>query len=138
MFTDVGAVDEFEEARPRVFTVSGRQVGVVMWHGEAFALRNVCPHEYGPVCGGFTMPMIVGDEIGTMEIDEDRLVVICPWHGWEFDARSGRAAWRDDSTYRLKTYPTKIEDGRVLVDVGRAALPQGTAANAPGHADPVA
>ena len=108
----------------RVFAIDGRQVGVVLWHGEAFALRNVCPHEYGPVCEGFTLPLIVGEDTGALQVDDDRLVVVCPWHGWEFDARTGRAVWQEKSKYNLRTYPTHVQDGRVLVDVGRAPRSQ--------------
>lgn len=120
MFTDVGGDEEFEEGIARVVVVEGRQVGVIRWRDEVYALRNICPHEYAPVCNGHAMPLITGDHTGEIDFDEDRLVVVCPWHGWEFEARTGLAAW-GRSTYRLKTYPAKIEDGRVLVDVGRAA-----------------
>lgn len=120
MFVDVGSRAEFDEGKLRVVTVNGRQIGVLISGEEVFALRNVCPHEYGPVCEGFAMPRIFGDEVGSMDVDEERLVVVCPWHGWEFEARTGRASWSDESTYRLKTYPAKLEDGRVFVDPGAA------------------
>lgn len=131
MFTDVGADDEFEEGIAKVVLVEGRQVGVIRWRDEVYALRNICPHEYAPVCNGHAMPMITGDCTGAIDYDEDRLVVVCPWHGWEFEARTGLAAW-GRSTYRLKTYPAKVEDGRVLVDVGRAAKKRAAAEEAAG------
>lgn len=120
MFVDVGAVEEFVEGRPRVVQLSGREVGVLAWRGEVFAVRNICPHQYGPVCRGSAMPLIVSDQEGVMDLDENTPVIICPWHGWEFEARTGRAAW-GESPYKLKTYPVKIEAGRVLVDPGRTA-----------------
>lgn len=116
-FVDIGAEGDFEEGRARVVSVEGREIGVVRWRGEVFALRNVCPHEFGPVCAGFTLPLLHGDQAGTLEVDEDQLVIVCPWHGWEFDARTGRAVWWAESNYRLRSYPAKIESGRILVDV---------------------
>ena len=118
MFVDVGAAEEFLEGKARIVTVEGRSIGVIRWRDEVYALRNICPHEYAPVCAGYTMPKILGDHDGQLRVDDDTLVVVCPWHGWEFEARTGRAAW-GKSNYKLKTYPTKIEDGRVLVDPGR-------------------
>jgi nitrite reductase (NADH) small subunit len=48
-----------------------------------------------------------------MDIDQEHPVVICPWHKWEFDARTGRAVW--DQNYRVRVYPVTIENDRVLV-----------------------
>jgi nitrite reductase/ring-hydroxylating ferredoxin subunit len=132
MYVDVGAAEDFPEGEPRVVQLAGREVGIARWRGEVFALRNICPHQYGPVCGGYAMPMLLGDVNGVLEVDDDKLVIVCPWHGWEFDARTGRAAW-GQSAYRLKTFPAKIETGRVLVDAGappatRAAEPVAGAA----------
>jgi nitrite reductase/ring-hydroxylating ferredoxin subunit len=120
MFVDVAAYDDLIEAKPKIVTVAGREIGVVRWREEVFALRNICPHQLGPVCAGYAMPLLVGEADGTIEVDDDTLVVVCPWHNWEFDARTGRAAWAD-APYRLKTYPVQVVDGRVLVDPGRAA-----------------
>src|SRR5690242_1236078 len=104
MFVDVGEIEDFPEGKPKIVQLAGREVGVTRWRGEVFALRNICPHQYGPVCGGYAMPMVVGDVNGVLEVDDDRLVMVCPWHGWEFDARTGAAAW-GKSHYKLKTYP---------------------------------
>jgi 3-phenylpropionate/trans-cinnamate dioxygenase ferredoxin subunit len=117
MFVDIGPFDELKEGRPKLVQVAGREVGVIRWQDEVFALRNICPHQYGPVCGGHAMPLIVAGDDGEIDIDDSCLVVVCPWHGWEFDARTGRAAW-GEAAYRLKVYPAKVERGRVLVDAG--------------------
>jgi nitrite reductase/ring-hydroxylating ferredoxin subunit len=117
-FVDAGAADDFQDGILQVLTLGERSVGVVRWKGEFFALRNICPHQYGPVCSGHAMPMIVSDPDRTLAVDEERLVVICPWHSWEFDARTGRPIWAD-ANYRLTTYPTQVCDGRVLVGLRR-------------------
>lgn len=117
-YVDAGAADDFEDGILQVLTLGERSVGVVRWKGEFFALRNICPHQYGPVCAGHAMPMIVSDPSRTLEIDEQRLVIVCPWHSWEFDARTGRPIWAD-ANYRLRTYPTEVRDGRVLVGLKR-------------------
>lgn len=120
-FVDVGAVEDFQQGKPRIVVVGGREVGVLRWDGEVFAVRNICPHQYGPMCRGHAMPLLTGDvEEGAIATDHEHPVIVCPWHGWEFDARTGRAAW-GPSTYRIKTYPVKVEDGRVLVNAGRPA-----------------
>jgi nitrite reductase/ring-hydroxylating ferredoxin subunit len=39
----------------------------------------------------------------------------CPDHGYRFDIQSGRAVWPEDEVCRLKKYPVKEENGRVMV-----------------------
>jgi nitrite reductase/ring-hydroxylating ferredoxin subunit len=54
-----------------------------------------------------------------MELDETTPIVACPWHGWEFDARTGRAIW--DASVRLRIWRVQVADGRVFVDLGAVA-----------------
>ncbi|MCY4086294.1 MAG: Rieske (2Fe-2S) protein [Actinomycetia bacterium] len=114
---DVGGLDEFPERSVRVFSIEGREVGVMRWRGdEVFAFHNRCPHQGGPLCRGFFGPKLVsrGPGVpGRLEADDDLPIVVCPWHKWEFEAATGRGVW--DPNYRVRTYPIKIEEGRVLL-----------------------
>jgi nitrite reductase (NADH) small subunit len=67
--------------------------------GEFRAMSGVCPHEGGPLGQG---NVIEG-------------VVVCPWHMWEFDSRTG-ACLLDDQL-DVPTYGVKIEDTSILVDL---------------------
>jgi nitrite reductase/ring-hydroxylating ferredoxin subunit len=40
-------------------------------------------------------------------------LVRCAWHGWEFEIASGRAL--ADPRIRARTYPVRVEDGRVVI-----------------------
>lgn len=115
MLHDVGAPDEFPEDRVRLVRAGGRDLGVVRWSGDWYALRNRCPHESGPVCAGTLMPMLVSSDIGTVDVDPSAPVLICPWHQWEFDVRSGRSVTGGE--YRVATYGVRVERGRVLVEI---------------------
>jgi len=42
---------------------------------------------------------------------------VCPWHGWQWDARSGRNVWPEVG-WRAFRYEVKVEAGQVLVRVG--------------------
>ena len=39
----------------------------------------------------------------------------CPFHGWEFDCRTG--ANDGDEDLKLATYPVKVEGGEILVEL---------------------
>lgn len=67
--------------------------------GELHAYDGVCPHAGGPLGEGI--------------IDGDRL--ICPWHAWEYDCRTGVNDY--DENVRLAKFPVKAEGDDVLLDV---------------------
>lgn len=115
---DLGPLEDFPPDQPRVVTVDDREIGVIRWGDEIFAVRNICPHMFAPVCDGGVGPRIFFDEAaGDVQADPDRPIVACPWHGWEFDVRTGRSLM--DPRTVVRTYAAWIENGRVLIDLGR-------------------
>jgi 3-phenylpropionate/trans-cinnamate dioxygenase ferredoxin subunit len=42
-------------------------------------------------------------------------MVKCPWHGWEFDIRTGRS-WCDPSRLRVRQYPVSVQPGAKLAE----------------------
>ena len=119
MIVDAGPLEEFREREVRIVQLDGREVGIVRWEGEIFALANVCAHQRGPLCRGMLAARLDAPLPGSMELDESSPVLACPWHGWEFDVRTGRALW--DRRYRVRTYRARVEEGRVLVELRRSS-----------------
>jgi 3-phenylpropionate/trans-cinnamate dioxygenase ferredoxin subunit len=39
--------------------------------------------------------------------------VKCPWHGWEFDIRTGQS-WCDPAKLRIRQYPVSVRGGNEL------------------------
>src|SRR5256885_3134248 len=115
---DVGAVSDFEDRRFRLVTAGSLDVGVLRWQDRFFAIHNRCPHQKGPVCLGVVSGRLTGASPGTIELDDETPVVACPWHGWEFELKRGRALW--DPGYAVKVMPVSVESGRVVVEVGTA------------------
>jgi 3-phenylpropionate/trans-cinnamate dioxygenase ferredoxin subunit len=37
----------------------------------------------------------------------------CPWHGWEFDVKTGQS-WLDPARTRVRRYPVTVEPGTSL------------------------
>jgi nitrite reductase/ring-hydroxylating ferredoxin subunit len=116
MTVDVGQLDDFREGQVTIVVASGREIGVVRWSDDFFALANLCAHQRGPLCRGTLSPRLESGEPGAMELAEGAPVIACPWHGWEFDVRTGRAVW--DEGYAVRTYPVQVENGRILVELG--------------------
>ena len=67
------------------------------------------------MCRGRLGPRIVStDGPGTLALNDDDPVLACPWHGWEFDARTGLCVWGKPG-YRIRMHRVTVEDGRVQV-----------------------
>ena len=92
--TDVAS---FGEGTKKVVRVGEVEVGVFRIDGNFYAWRNICPHQGGPVCQGrlFKRVVEVMDDdrrFVRRDYDADGIHIVCPWHGSEFDVRTGRHA----------------------------------------------
>lgn len=65
------------------------------------AVENVCRHVGNPIDDGFV-------ESGC---------VICPWHGWRYDLRTGEHLTLFGRRQGIRTYPVREDGDDVLVDV---------------------
>lgn len=86
-----GSVTELDAA--------GTPVCLARLHGELHALNNICPHRQGPLAEGW----IEGN------------AVLCPWHSWAFDLRTGIAEPPEHAA--VPVYPVRVEDGHILIDL---------------------
>lgn len=117
----VCSVSDFGESRRKVFAAGGIEVGVFKLGDEFFAYENKCPHLEGPVCRGKILPLVMeavaADGTSTGRVfSKERFNVICPWHGYEFDIRTG--VHPTDKRVRLRRVPVRVADGTVVVTVG--------------------
>ncbi len=100
---DVGAADEFVEDEPRAVLAAGIPIAVFRVGDELFALHDLCTHETAPLSEGFV-------ENGCVE---------CPLHQGLFDLRTGEAR-KEPCIEAVKTYPLRVMDGRVEIQVAAA------------------
>ena len=87
------------EGRP--IRVGGLEIAIFNLNDRFLTIENECPHKGGPLCDGIVS--------GT--------TVVCPLHGWRFDLQTG-AAVRASLPACVTTYPTRVEDGIILVALG--------------------
>jgi nitrite reductase/ring-hydroxylating ferredoxin subunit len=85
--------------------------------GAYYAVGNSCPHQGASLCEGTLGGTALADGIGRYEYGLDGLVVRCPWHGWEFDVRTGYAVAADSST-RVASYEVTVVGADVYVARG--------------------
>jgi 3-phenylpropionate/trans-cinnamate dioxygenase ferredoxin subunit len=111
----VGTIDEIPVGGRKIVEIAGRSLGVFNVGGEYFALRNRCPHQGGPLCVGQLTGFITSSTPGEYEYSRKGEIVRCPWHGWEFDIRTGQS-WFDPAKVRVRRYEVKVEPGTALAE----------------------
>ncbi len=111
----VATIDEIPPGRRKLVEVSGRAIVVYNLGGELFALNNRCPHRGGGLFDGIQTCLVESKEPGHYSYSRRGEMVKCPWHGWEFDIRTGKS-WCDPSRFRIRQYPVSVRPGTELAE----------------------
>jgi naphthalene 1,2-dioxygenase system ferredoxin subunit len=98
---DAAALDEVPADDVIGMMVAGRDLALYNAGGEIFATDNICTHGHARLCEGF----LDGHEIE------------CPLHQGKFDVRTGQPTCAP-VTEAIRSYPVKIEGGRVFLAFG--------------------
>lgn len=78
---------------------NGRQFAVCNVDGKPYVLDGTCPHAGGPLGHG----ALHGHS------------VVCPWHAWEFDCRTGENDY--DAAIRVETYAAQAEGDDIVIKI---------------------
>jgi nitrite reductase/ring-hydroxylating ferredoxin subunit len=111
----VARVGEIPPGGRKLVSVRGRDVVVFNVKGEYLALLDRCPHQGGSLCRGKLVGLVESDEPGRYRYHRQGEIIRCPWHGWEFDLRTGRS-WCDPRRTWVKSYPASAVPGGRLVE----------------------
>ena len=113
----VATVDEIPLGKRKIVEVAGRSLGIFNIAGEFFALRNICPHQGGPLCTGRLTGFLESSMPGEYNYSRKDEILRCSWHGWEFDVKTGQS-WCDPERIRVRRYEVKIEHGSPELEKG--------------------
>jgi len=111
----VARTDEIADGAAKLVHVEGRAIAVYNVKGEFFAIANRCPHEGADLCKGRIVALFEADTPGEVKVSRHGELVRCPWHGWEFDIRTGKS-WCDPARTRVKSYDVEVQKGGSLVE----------------------
>jgi nitrite reductase/ring-hydroxylating ferredoxin subunit len=127
----VGRVSDFENGDRKIVDVNGKSVGVFRIDDRFYAIRNRCPHQFGPLCLGTLAPRAISDGPGTVRMDSGPPLLACPWHGWEYDIATGQSFMGPGRGHMAAlAYDVNVLPGSELVQAEGAAGAAGAAGGA--------
>ena len=103
-WTDVAALDDLFEGVGLAIQPAGADIALFRLEDGVYAIQNTCSHGNAQLCDGF----VEGHQVE------------CPFHQALFDLRDGSVAC-GPATEPVRTWPVKVEAGRVYVDLSLAA-----------------
>ena len=95
-----GNVGSFEDEDVEQIKVGSLAIAVYRANGEFYATQDLCTHEHAYLSDGVVIDCIVE----------------CPFHQGRFDIRNGKPMGAP-VIVPLKTYPVKVVDGQIYVNV---------------------
>lgn len=111
----VAPVAEVPPGSRKLLTVKGRPIAVFNVGGTFYGLLNRCPHQGGSLCEGVITGLVQSNRPGEYSYTRQGEILRCPWHGWEFDIRTGQS-WCEPDRVQAKSYPVEVSAGRTLVE----------------------
>jgi nitrite reductase/ring-hydroxylating ferredoxin subunit len=111
----IAALSDFPAGSRKLVEIRGRPIVVFNIKGEFFALANRCPHQGGSLFQGTLVGLIEASEPGRYRYSRRGEIVRCPWHGWEFDVRTGKS-WCEPERIRARQFSVSVAPGATLVE----------------------
>ena len=98
-FVKLATLEELPAGSAKEVEFEGRVYAIYNVEGTLSAIDGICPHQGGPLAEG----------------ELEGSLVTCPWHGWQFDLKSGRMP--SGSRVKQEVFEVKVEGESVLVAV---------------------
>lgn len=99
MWTRIAAVADCPPGVALEIVAADRIVALFNVDGQFYALDGICPHQGGPLGKGALRGCIV----------------TCPWHGWQFDVRTGQH--QASKLLHHPSFSVRIEGDDVFVEL---------------------
>jgi nitrite reductase (NADH) small subunit len=106
-FQRVASAADLVHGRGRAVLVAGQRVALFLDGDRVHAIADACPH--------------MGASLADGRLEDG--AVTCPWHGWRYDAASGKGLPPSRPWACVRTFEVKLEAGHVFVRVPDAQTP---------------
>lgn len=111
----VAPVSEIPPGGRKLVTVRGRPIAIFNVKGQFYGLLNRCPHQGGSLCEGRLTGLLESSLPGQYKYSRVGEILRCPWHGWEFDIRTGQS-YCDPTKIKARAYVVNVQAGATVVE----------------------
>jgi nitrite reductase/ring-hydroxylating ferredoxin subunit len=111
----VAPASDIPPGQRKLFTIKGRPIAIFNLNGDYFGMFNRCPHQGGSLCDGVVTGIVESTVPGRYEFSRQGEFIRCPWHGWEFDIKTGKSYCSPDKI-KARSYPVEKAHGSKLVE----------------------
>lgn len=112
----VATTEEIPKGAFKIVQIEQRSIGVYNVKGDYFAVHNYCPHQGAELCKGPVCGTTLESKVYEYVYGREQEILRCPWHGWEFDIKTGKSLFSDK--VRTRTYPVVVENGQIGIVIG--------------------
>ena len=99
-FVEIARTNEITPGEAKMVEVEGKKIAILNLEGDYYAIDDTCPHASGPLSEG----KVEGE------------VVTCPWHGSEFNIKTGEVL-RPPARRGVKNYKVQVEGSIIKIEV---------------------
>jgi 3-phenylpropionate/trans-cinnamate dioxygenase ferredoxin component len=100
VFIKVAELNDLDDDELMAVVVDGEPICLAKVDGSIYAFTDNCTHISGPLDEG--------------ELEGE--VLTCPWHGAQFNVRTGKVL-RGPARQDIQTYPVQVEETSILVSL---------------------
>ncbi len=98
-FITVAKIADLKPGQAKIILAGGQEIALFNVGGSFYATSNVCLHMAGPLGEG----------------DLSDQVVSCPYHGWQYDVKTGECFTLPGM--KIQTYPVQIMGEEVQISI---------------------
>jgi nitrite reductase/ring-hydroxylating ferredoxin subunit len=98
-FVKLASLDELPPGAMKEVEAEGRIIALFNVDGVVSAIDGLCPHQGGPLAEG----------------ELEGTTVTCPWHGWQFNVRTGETLL--GAKTRQTVYQVRLDGSDVMVEI---------------------
>lgn len=97
---DVGLPKEIANLECKIIEINNVPIAIFNLNGMFYAIEDNCPHQHLPLADGL--------------VENDNIT--CPYHGAKFCITTGQVL-SPPACENLHTYPTRVVDGKIQIEV---------------------
>lgn len=110
----IAPVEELPPGSRKFVDLDGRPIAVFNIKGAFYGILNKCPHQGASLCEGALIGLAEAKQPGEITYSRQGEILRCPWHGWEFDVKTGQS-YCDPKKFRVRPYTVTVEPGEAVV-----------------------